>query len=74
MKRSTVLRLISLAMLVVAVVFIAYALSHPESGTVFYIGGIRVGVAVWQAFYAVYATVMIGLFAASFFSNRSDRG
>jgi hypothetical protein len=65
MKRF--LRLLSLLMLVVAVIFLGIALTHPELGTVFYVGNWRVGVEVWQTFYVVYAVVMIGTFLLSFF-------
>ena len=64
MKRF--LRLLSLLMLVVAVIFLGIALTHPELGTVFYVGNWRVGVEVWQTFYVVYAVVMIGAFLLSF--------
>lgn len=62
-----VLRRISLAMLIVAIVFLVYALTHPEFGTVFYIGTLEIGSTVWRVFYAVYAIVTVALFVASFF-------
>lgn len=65
MKR--ILRWISLVMLIVAVVFVGIAITHPELGSVFYIGDWRVGVDVWHAFYAIYAAVMAGAFILSFF-------
>lgn len=61
------LRRISLAMLIVAIVFLVYALTHPEFGTVFYIGTLEIGSTVWRVFYAVYAIVTVALFVASFF-------
>ena len=67
MKRKTVFRLISLIMLLIAVVFVAIALSNPTLGTVFYIGSIRIGSDVWRAFYLLYCVVMTGFFASSFF-------
>ena len=65
MKLKSVLRLISFAMLIVAIIFLAVALTHPELGTVFYIGNLKVGSEIWRAFYAVYAIVMIALFGVS---------
>lgn len=70
MNAKTILRLISLAMFVVAVVFVFIALSCPTCGGVFYIGSFRVGAEVWRAFYKGYVIVMIGLFAASFFVKK----
>ena len=67
MKLKNILRLSSLIMLVIAIVFLSYALTHPESGTVFYIGGLAIGSAIWRAFYLVYTGIMVALFAVSFF-------
>ena len=67
MKARRTLRLISLVMLVVAVVFIFCALSNPALGKVFYIGSIKIGADIKRAFYAVYAIVMAALFGISFF-------
>ena len=67
MKTKTKLRLISLAMFVVAVVFVICALSNPALGKVFYIGSIKIGADIKRAFYAVYAIVMVALFGISFF-------
>lgn len=67
MKKGRTLRLISLAMLIVAVVFVLWALSNPGMGKVFYIGGIKIGADVKRAFYAVYVIVMTALFGISFF-------
>lgn len=69
MKRL-ILRVISLVMLIVAIVFLSIALTHPEFGSVFYIGNLRIGVEIWWAFYIIYAVVMVGLFVASFFVGR----
>ena len=66
MKARTVLRLISLIMFVMAVVFVVIALSCPTCGSVFYIGSFRVGADVWRAFYKFYAIVMVLLFILSF--------
>ena len=61
------LRLISLVMLIVVVVFVFCALSNPALGKVFYIGSIKIGADIKRAFYAVYAIVMVALFGISFF-------
>ena len=67
MKARRTLRLISLVMLIVAVVFVFCALSNPALGKVFYIGSIKIGADIKRAFYAVYAIVMVALFGVSFF-------
>ena len=67
MKKGRTLRLISLAMLIVAVVFVLCALSNPGLGRVFYIGSIRIGADVKRIFYAVYVVVIAALFGISFF-------
>jgi len=61
------LRITSLIMLIIAVIFVFCAMSNPGLGRVFYIFGIPIGVEVWRAFYKLYAIVMILLFASSFF-------
>ena len=67
MQTKTILRLISLVMFVVAVIFVACALSCPTCGSVFYIGPLRIGADVWRVFYAIYAIVTVLLFLVSFF-------
>lgn len=67
MKERKTLRLISLVMLIVAVVFVFCALSNPALGSVFYIGSIKIEADIKRAFYAVYALVMVALFVSSFF-------
>ena len=67
MKKKTVLRLISLVMLIAAVIFVAIALGHPEMGHTIWIGPFEFGPAQWQVCYALYVLVMIGLFVSSFF-------
>ena len=67
MKARRTLRLISLVMLIVAVVFVFCALSNPALGKVFYIGSIKIGADIKRAFYAVYAIIMVALFGISFF-------
>ena len=66
MSKKRILRLISLAMLVVAVIFVFCALSCPTLGTTIVIGPIRIGADIWRICYDIYALVMAGLFAASF--------
>lgn len=65
-KLRAALRLASGIMLVPAIVFLAAALTHPELGTVFFIGEVAIGARVWRAFYLVYALATVGLFASSF--------
>ena len=67
MKARRTLRLISLVMLIVAVVFVFCALSNPALGKVLYIGSIKIGADIKRAFYAIYAIVMVALFGISFF-------
>lgn len=69
--KKTVFRIISGIMLVVAAVFLVFALTHPEAGSVFYIGDLAIGSKIWRAFYVVYALVMVGLFTASFFVGKT---
>lgn len=66
MKARVILRVISLIMFVIAVIFVGIALSCPTCGSVFYIGSFRVGADVWRAFYKLYAIVMVLLFTLSF--------
>ena len=61
-------RVIATVMLLIA--FIGYALTHPEAGSVFYIGNFEVGVAEMIAFYKFYAAIMIVLFCVSFVPKR----
>ena len=70
MKKA--LRWIGIFMLVVAIFFLAVALTHPELGEVFYIGGVAVGSAVWRTFYVIYAVVTVALIVMSYMI-RSDR-
>lgn len=67
MKTKAILRIISLAMLIAAAVFVLCALSNPGLGRVFYIGSIRIGADVKRIFYAVYVVVIAALFGISFF-------
>ena len=67
MSKRTILRLISLAMFIVAIIFIFCALSNPALGKAVYIGSFRFGAEEWRICYALYALLMAGLFATSFF-------
>lgn len=69
MKTRTRLRLISLAMLIAAIIFAAYALAHPEAGTTIHVGSFVFGYRQYLFFYRVYVIVMAALFGASFFAK-----
>ena len=71
-SRKIILRLISFAMLVVAVVFVACALACPTLGSTFYIFGFPIGAELWRIFYALYTFVMAGLFVVSFFIDEGS--
>lgn len=64
MKRK--LRLISLMMLFVAIIFVGVALSCPTCGHTLYIGDFRFGAEQWRFCYGVYVVIMIVLFGYSF--------
>ena len=74
MKNAMKLRIISLVMFALAIVFIACALANPALGRTFYIGDIAIGADVWRVFYAIYAIVMAILFVLSFFVGESTGG
>lgn len=61
------LRLISLIMFIVAVIFIVCAMSNPALGKTVYIGSFAFGAETWRVCYIIYSIVMIGLFISSFF-------
>lgn len=67
MKTRTKLRLISLTMFVVAVIFVFCALACPSLGRTIYIGDFKFGAEQWRFCYKVYAVVMVALFGISFF-------
>ena len=67
MKTKTKLRLVSLAMLIVAVIFVFCALACPTLGRTIYIGDFAFGAEQWRFCYKIYAIVMIALFISSFF-------
>ena len=67
MKTRSKLRLISLTMFVVAVIFVFCALACPTLGRTIYIGDFKFGADQWRFCYKVYAVVMVALFGISFF-------
>ena len=67
MKTRTKLRLISLTMFVVAVIFVFCALACPTLGRTIYIGDFTFGAEQWRFCYKVYAVVMVALFGILFF-------
>ena len=73
MNTKRILRLTSLIMLIVAVVFVGCALACPTLGTTIYIGEFRFGAEQWRFCYKVYAVVMAALFATSFFVKKNTK-
>ena len=74
MKKGMILRIISLVMFTMAVIFIACALANPALGRTFCIGDIAIGAEVWRVFYGLYAIVMAILFVLSFFVGKPTGG
>ena len=70
MAIKKLLRLISIVMLIVAVVFVYCAVSCPTLGSVFYIGSVRIDAEIKRVFYGFYVIVMALLFIASFFIKK----
>jgi len=73
MKLKKILRSVSFFMLIIAIAFLIFALSHPHLGSVFYIGDLAIGSDIWRAFYAVYATIAVALFGVSFLVKDKKR-
>lgn len=73
MNARGVLRLISLLMLIIAVIFVGIAMSCPTCGSVIYIGSFRFGAEQWRICYAIYAIVMVLLFILSFFCKKKPK-
>ena len=67
MRTRKTLRLISLVMFIVAVIFVFCALSAPTLGKTIYIGDFVFGAEQWRFCYKIYAFVMVTLFVTSFF-------
>ena len=74
MKKCIVLRIISLLMFIVAIIFGACALANPALGKTFYIGDLAIGAEVWRVFYAIYTITMALLFVLSFFVGKPTGG
>ena len=67
MSRKTKLRLASLILLLIALIFLFCAISCPTLGHVFHLGPFRIAAEQRQIFYRLYAAVTVGLFLLSFF-------
>lgn len=61
------LRIISLVMLVIAIIFVICALSAPNLGHTIYIGSYEFGAEQWRICYAIYMIIMAALFISSYF-------
>lgn len=61
------LRIISLVMLVIAIIFVICALSAPNLGHTIYIGSYEFGAEQWRICYAIYVIIMAALFISSYF-------
>ena len=70
LKTRRTLRLISLLMLIVAVIFVFCALSSPTLGRTIYVGNYAFGAEQWRICYAVYVIIMVALFVLSFFVKK----
>ncbi len=70
MGTRKILRVISLIMLVVAVVFVYIALHCPTCTVPKYVLGFRTTLDMWKTFYKGYVVVMALLFFASFFFKK----
>ena len=66
MSKKVALRLASLIMLIIAVVFVICAISAPNLGKTVYIGSYAFGAEQWRVCYAVYVVIMVALFIVSF--------
>ena len=71
MSRKSMLRLVSLIMLIGAVIFIFCALACPTLGQTIYLGDWKFGAEQWRICYLIYVIVMAALFVASFFVKSS---
>ena len=67
MKTRKLLRIISITMLIVAIIFVFCALACPTLGRTIYIGNLKFGAEQWRLCYKIYALVMVVLFVVSFF-------
>ena len=73
MSKKAILRLISLIMFIIAIVFVFIAISAPTLGKTIYIGDYAFGAEQWRMCYKIYAVIMIGLFVASFFVKNKNK-
>ena len=71
MSRKSMLRLMSLIMLIGAVIFVSCALACPTLGQTIYLGDWKFGAEQWRICYLIYVIVMTALFVASFFVKSS---
>lgn len=69
MTKKKTLRVVSLAMFLIAVVFVFIAINNPQLGRAVYIGPFKFGYKQWRVCYAAYIIVMLGSFVASFFAK-----
>ena len=67
MKARRKLRLISMTMFIIAVIFVFCAISCPTLGRTIYIGSFTFGAEQWRICYGIYAAAMAIIFIASFF-------
>lgn len=70
MSRKTKLRLASLILLLIALVFLFCAVSCPTLGHVFHFGPFRIAAEQRQVFYRLYAAVTVGFFLLSFLPQK----
>ena len=70
MSRKTKLRLASLLLLLIALVFLFCAISCPTLGNVFHLGPFRIAAEQRRVFYRLYAAVTAGLFLLSFLPQK----
>ena len=70
MSRKTKLRLASLVLLIVALVFLFRTISCPTLGHVFHLGPFRIAAEQRQVFCRLYAAVTAGLFLLSFLPQK----
>ena len=72
MSKKTILRIVTLIMLLAAIIFVFCALACPTLGQTIYIGDLAFGAEQWRICYLIYVLVMAALFAASFLVKRDQ--
>ena len=70
MSRKTKLRLASLILLLIALVFLFCAVASPTLGHVFYLGPFLIAAEQRRVFYRLYAAVTVGFFLLSFLPQK----